>query len=65
MKFIPFMILGLVFASSLSGADFKETADRIQEQMMNRFADRFGIITDYCGLNGEAENLIHFFDGEI
>lgn len=53
MKFIPFMILGLVFASSLSGADFKETADRIQEQMMNRFADRYGIITDYRGLKGE------------
>ena len=44
-------ILFAVF--SLNWADFKQIADRIQDQIMNRFADKFGIITDYRGLNGE------------
>ncbi len=37
----------------LAGADLKPVAECIQDQIMNRFADRFGIITDYRGLNGE------------
>ena len=47
------MQLLLLAAFPLAGADFKPVAERIQEQIMNRFADSHGIITDYRGLKGE------------
>lgn len=47
------MQLLLLAAFPLAGADFNPVAERIQEQIMNRFADPHGIITDYRGLNGE------------
>lgn len=47
------MQLLLLAAFPLAGADFKPVAERIQVQIMNRFADSHGIITDYRGLKGE------------